>query len=279
MAQPASPPTFLVALPRLFACALAHGFLIRQLAAREVAGRYRGSLLGLFWSFVNPLLMLAVYTVVFGIVFQVRWGTRVEEGPIGFAIVLFAGLIVHGLFAECIMRAPGLIVGNPSYVKRVVFPLEILPYVSLAAALFHAAISVLVLLAFYIATAGVPPLTVLLLPVVLAPFALLTLGLTWMLAALGVYLRDIGQITQPLVTVLLFLSPVFFPLSALPPALQPWLALNPLTFIIEEARAVLLWGRLPDWPGLALYALVALAIAWLGYYGFERTRRGFADVL
>ncbi|MSP87958.1 MAG: ABC transporter permease [Alphaproteobacteria bacterium] len=279
MAQPVTSLSFSAALPRLFGIAFVHGFLIRQLAAREVEGRYRGSLLGLLWSFANPLLMLAVYTFVFGFVFEVRWGVRVGDAPIGFAAILFAGLIVHGLFSECVMRATGLVVGNPSYVKRIVFPLDILPYVTLIAALFHAAVSLVILFIFYVITVGLPPITALLLPVVWAPFVLLLLGLTWGLAALGVYLRDIGQLTQPLVTVLLFLSPVFFPLTALPEAMRPWLWLNPLTLIIEETRAVLLWGRLPDWSGLALYALIGLVVAWLGYWGFERTRRGFADVV
>ncbi|MBM3599505.1 MAG: ABC transporter permease [Alphaproteobacteria bacterium] len=279
MTSVAPRPTLFSALPQLFASGLSRGFLIRQLAVREVVSRYRGSWLGLVWSLVNPLLMLAVYTFVFGIVFRVRWGQRGDDGPIGFALVLFAGLIVHGFFAECVTRAPGLVVGNANYVKRVVFPLEILPYVALAAALFHAAVSLVVLLAFFVATAGMPPLTIALLPIVWAPFALLILGLCWFLASLGVYLRDIGQVTQPVVTVLLFLSPVFFPLEALPPALRPWLQLNPLTFIIDQTRAVLLWGQMPDWTGLAAYALVGLLVAWLGFYWFERTRRGFADVL
>jgi lipopolysaccharide transport system permease protein len=279
MASVASRPAFFAALPRLFTSGLAHSFLIRQLTVREIMTRYRGSWLGMIWSFVNPLIMLAVYTFVFGTVFQVKWGVRTDDGTAGFAIVLFAGLIVHGIFAECVTRAPMLIVTNASYVKRVVFPLEVLPYVALATALFHGGISLLVLIIFQAATMGVPSATIFLLPLVWAPFALLTLGLTYFLASLGVYLRDIGQVMQPLVTILLFLSPVFFPVDTLPESLRPLIRLNPLTFIIEQTREVLLWGRLPDWTGLALYALLGLAVAWLGYYWFQRTRRGFADVL
>lgn len=252
--------------------------LVWQLAKREVVGRYRGSVLGILWSFFNPVLMLAVYTFVFSVVFKARWAGG-SESKTEFAIVLFAGMIVHALFAECVNRAPGLILGNVNYVKKVVFPLEILPWVALGAALFHAAISVLVLLLFYLIVNQSLQWTVVFLPIVLAPFVFLVMGLSWFLASLGVYVRDVGQTIGIVTTVLMFLSPVFYPVSALPEAFQPWLLANPLTFIIEQTREVLIWGRLPDWRGLALYAVVSLGVAWLGYVWFQKTRKGFADVV
>lgn len=245
---------------------------------RDVAGRYRGSMMGMLWSFLNPLLMLAVYTFVFSVVFQTRWGHG-DASKTDFAILLFAGMIVHALFAECVNRAPGLVLGNTSYVKKVVFPLEILPWVALASTLFHTAVSVLVLLLFFAIVHFYIHWTVIFLPLVLLPLAFLTMGVTWFLASAGVYLRDVGQTTGLVTTAMMFLSPVFYPASALPEGYRRLLHLNPLTFIIEQVRDVLVWGKMPDWPGLALYFVVSLVVAWFGFFWFQKTRKGFADVL
>lgn len=196
-----------------------------------------------------------------------------------FAIILFSGLIVFQLFAEVVTRAPTLVLANTNYVKKVVFPLEILPAVALGSALFQAAVSVLVLFGFMLPVYGAVPLTALWLPVVLAPFCLLILGLAWFLAALGVYLRDINQVLGTVVTALLFLSPIFFPLSALPDWIRPTVALNPISLPVEQTRAVLIWDSAPDFSALAAYSAVALSIAVLGYLFFQNVRRGFADVL
>lgn len=255
-----------------------HRGLAGQMAWREVAGRYRGSLLGLAWSFLHPVLMLAVYTFVFSIAFRARWGGG-EESRVQFALVLFVGMIVHGLFAEVLNRAPGLVLGNANFVKKVVFPLEVLPLASLGAALFHAGASLAVLLAGLALANGHVPWTAVYAPLVLLPLAVLVLGLAWMLASLGVFLRDVGQTIGFITTVLLFMAPVFYPVTALPEAVRPWLLANPLTFIIEQAREVLIWGRAPDWAGLGIYAAVAAATAWAGFAWFQKTRKGFADVL
>nr|WP_301295986.1 ABC transporter permease [Pseudomonas citronellolis] len=257
----------------------AHAQLIIQMAQREVIGRYKGSAMGLLWSFLNPLFMLAVYTFVFSVIFKARWGGGEGESRGQFAIILFAGMIVHGLFAEVLNRAPTLILGNVNYVKKVVFPLEILPVVNLAAALFHCMVSVLVLIGAKILISGQLSWTIFFLPLVLLPLVIFTLGLAWFLASLGVFLRDVGQTIGIITTIMLFLSPVFFPTTALPENLRPLMMANPLTFIIEQSREVLIWNNLPDWKGLAIYMLAALIIAWLGYVWFQKTRRGFADVL
>ena len=262
----------------LLASAWAHRTLIYQLGKRDVVGRYRGSVAGLAWSFLNPLLMLAVYTFVFAVVFQARW-QGATDGKGSFAVILFIGVLVHGIFAECLNRAPGLILANANYVKRVMFPLEILPWVSMGSALFHALVSLLVLLIAQVYVLGGIPPTALLLPVVLAPLVLTTVGLTWIFSAFGVYLRDIGQTTVVITTVALFLSPVFYPVTALPEEYRFLFLLNPLTFIIEQSREVLIWGRLPDWRGLAIYAVASLAVSSAGFWVFQRMRRGFADVL
>ena len=255
--------------------------LIKTMTQREVIGRYRGSVMGILWSFLNPVFLLLVYTFVFSVVLKARWsgGGGGSDSKIEFALILFAGLIVFNLFAECINRAPGLILANVNYVKKVVFPLEILPWVALGSALFHALISLVVWLIAYLILFGVPHLTVLLLPLVILPFLLFVIGLTWTLASLGVYLRDVSQFIGPVTTAMMFLSPIFYPISVLPEAYRQLLLLNPLTPAIEQAREVLYWGKVPDMTILSVYLVGSALIAWLGFAWFQKTRKGFADVL
>ena len=253
--------------------------LIIQMTKREVVGRYKGSVVGLAWSFFNPIFMLAVYTVVFSMIFKARWGVGGEESKTQFALILFVGMIVLNLFIEVINRAPSLILSNVNYVKKVVFPIEILPVISMGAALFHALISFGVLLFFFVIFNGYINWTVVYFPIIFLPLIILSLGLSWMLASLGVFIRDVGQTVGLLMTLLMFLSPVFYPISAVPLKLQKFIMLNPLTFIIEQARAEVIWGRSPNWIGLLFYMLVASFFMWIGYAWFQKTRKGFADVL
>lgn len=255
-----------------------HRELTYALIKREVVGRYRGSFMGILWSFFNPLFMLAVYTFVFSVVFKARWGGG-SDSKTEFALVLFAGLMVFNIFSECINRAPGLILANANYVKKVVFPLEILPWVGLGAALFHGLISLMVWLVAYLVLFGVPHATVLYLPLIILPLVLFIMGLSWFLAALGVYLRDVSQFIGVITTVLMFMSPVFYSAEALPEQYRGLLYMNPLTPAIEQARVVLYWGQAPE-PGLLLICLlVSASMAWLGFAWFQKTRKGFADVL
>jgi lipopolysaccharide transport system permease protein len=222
--------------------------------------------------------MLAVYTFVFSVVFKARWGGG-GDSKTEFAVVLFAGMIVYALFAECINRAPNLIVSNANYVKKVVFPLEILPWVALGSALFHTIVSLSVWLVFYLAINASLHWTVLLLPLVLLPLIMFTMGICWFLASLGVYLRDVAQTVGIFTTILMFLSPVFFPVASLPLAFRPFIYANPLTFVIEQTRDVLIWGKLPDWSMLATSMIASALVACIGFAWFQKTRRGFADVL
>jgi len=253
--------------------------LIARLIKRDVLGRYKGSLLGLAWSFVTPIIMLVIYTFVFTVVFNARWGVGGEESKSVFALQLFAGLIVHGILAEVLTRSPGLILLNTNYVKKVVFPLAILPVIPLGSALFHAAISSLVLIVAQLLVVGSLPWTFWMLPIVLLPLIVLAMGISWLLASLGVFLRDIGQTMGLIATMLLFLSPIFYPISALPESFHGVIHANPLTFIIEQTRIVLIEGRLPDMVGLLSYLAVAFVVAWFGFAWFQKTRKGFADVL
>ena len=254
--------------------------LISQMTKREVIGRYKGSTMGLAWSFFNPVFMLVVYTFVFSEIFKSRWGGNGgDESKTQFAVLLFVGMIVFTLFSEVLNRAPVLILSNINYVKKVVFPLEILPVISMGAALFHSLISVGVLLAAFVLFNGYLHWTVILVPLVFLPLVFLALGLSWILASLGVFLRDVGQTIGIVTSVLMFLSPVFYPISAVPERFRPFIMANPLTFIIEQAREVLVWGHTPDWAGLGVYTLAATVIAWGGFAWFQKTRKGFADVL
>jgi lipopolysaccharide transport system permease protein len=262
----------------MFASLSRYRHLVWQMSKREVIGRYRGSTLGLLWSFVHPLCMLGIYTFVFGVIFQARWGEPTRS-HFNFALVLFAGLIVYTMFAECITRAPSLIVGNPNYVRKVVFPLEILPWVAMGTALFHAAVSFGVLVVLHAMVDLRLPWQVVTLPLILLPLILLTMGLSWFLAMCGVYLRDTGHTVTLCLMMLLFASPVFYPASALPAPLRHYLWLNPLTYAIEEVRGALFWDKTPSWAGLVAYCAVSVVVAWLGYLCFARTRPGFADVV
>lgn len=253
--------------------------LIAQMTRRDVVGRYKGSVMGLAWSFLNPLLMLLIYTFVFRVVFKARWAGSGEESQIDFAVILFVGMIVHALFAECVNRAPSLILQNVNYVKKVVFPLEILAPVALGSALFHAAASLVVLVCVIAVSGGVVHPQILLAPVLIAPVALIALGVSWFLASLGVFLRDVSQITAVLTTALLFLSPVFYPLSSMPGRFRPLIQLNPLTVAIEQMRGAVIWGASPDWRLYVPYLAIGMLVACAGFWWFQRTRRGFADVL
>lgn len=259
-------------------CLIENWSLVVSLVQREVIGRYQGSVLGIFWSFANPLFMLGVYTFVFTVIFKSRWaggtGSKVE-----FALLLFAGLIVFNIFAECVNRAPGLIVANANYVKKVVFPLEVLPWVAIGASLFHAAVSLLVWILAYLLFIGMPHASILLVPIIIFPLVLLILGLSWILASLGVYLRDVSQLVGICTAMLMFLSPIFYPTSALPESYHKLFMLNPLVPVIEQVRSVIFFGTSIDWVVYFIYLTLASIFSWLGLAWFQKTRMGFSDVI
>ncbi|MBZ6066637.1 ABC transporter permease [Aeromonas schubertii] len=252
--------------------------LITTLVRREVASRYRGSLFGNLWALFTPLFMLAVYTFIFSVVFKARWSGGTDSRS-EFALVLFAGLMVFNLFAECFNRAPRLILENVNYVKKVVFPLDILPWVALGSALTNLVISFLVWLTFYAIAFGTPHLTVVLFPIVIIPLLFLIMGISWALAAMGVFLRDLSQLVGVISTILMFLSPIFYPVEALPEEYRHWLNINPLTSVIAQVRDVLYWGKLPSWELYGFSLLTGTVVMVAGFALFQKTRKGFADVL
>lgn len=257
---------------------LRHRNLIATLVRRDIASRYRGSVLGVVWSLVNPLLMLVIYTFVFSSIFKMRWGA-VSDDPLDFALMLFSGLLLFNFFADAVNRAPGLVLGNPSLVKKIVFPLEIQAWVGVASGLFQAGISLLVLLGAIVAIRGEVPVTILLLPLVFVPLTLVVLGLTWFISALAVFLRDTGLVLGHIVTMTMFLSPLFYPIDAIPERFRTLFYLNPLTLLIGEARKVSVLGEFPDWIGLGMYTIGALLFAAFGFWFFQRLKPGFSDVL
>lgn len=253
--------------------------IILQFTRREIEGRYRGSYLGILWSLAQPLFMLSVYTIVFGVVFKSRWPQAQTDSLAEFALIVFCGLVAFGLFSECVGRAPTLVTSVPNYVKKVVFPLEVLPVTALGAALFHLGVSLVVLLAAQLVLLGSLPWTAILVPLVTLPAIFLCLGAMWFLASLGVFVRDIGQAIGLLVTALFFFTPIFYSIEVIPEPLRTFILYNPMAPVVENYRRVLLWGALPSWPGLVLWTLATLIWMLLGYAWFMKTKKAFADVL
>ena len=253
--------------------------LIRQLTWREVVGRYKGSFIGLGWSFIQPLVMLCVYTFVFSVIFKARWGVGSDEGKAAFALALFMGLITFSIFSEVANSAPSLVLGNANYVKKVVFPLEILPLVRLFSALINAVFSLGVLLVGILIINHFIHWTALLLPLIWLPMMMFTLGCGYFLASLGVFVRDMGTVIGVLTTMLFFLTPIFYPISAVPEPFRIFCRINPLAIFVEDARRVVLWGLSPDWPWFFFGMALSVAVLIVGFVWFMKSKKAFADVI
>lgn len=256
-----------------------HRRLINQFAWRDVVARYKGSYLGLFWSFAVPLVMLVVYGFVFSVVFKAKWGTSADESKLTFALTLFCGLLAFNIFAEVVGRAPVLVIANPGYVKKVVFPLEILPVAALGTALFNAAIWLVILIPAWAIAEHTISSTIWMLPLALFPLCLLSVGLAWFIASLGVFIRDIAHPVGIFVQVMLFMSGVFYAIAALPATYQKILLLNPLVTILDNVRRTALWSEPIHWRSWAIATVGSLILMQLGYAWFMRTKKAFADVI
>lgn len=257
-----------------------HRELIWQLVKRELYQRYRGTYLGLLWAFISPLLMLLVYTFVFAVIFQARWREGSADAPMAeFGLTLFAGLIPFNVFSEVAGQAPRMILSVPNFAKKVVFPLEILPLVAVLAAILHSLFSVCILLIACFAFLGFFSSTLFFLPLAYAPLFFLCLSTGWILASLGVYIRDINQIVTVIIQILFFLSPVFYPITAIPPSMRWFFNINPLTTILNSFRETLLWQNLLPWSTWGFWTLSLAALAWASHIWFLKTKKGFLDVL
>jgi lipopolysaccharide transport system permease protein len=255
-----------------------HFTLVVQMAKRDVISRYRGSFAGLLWSFFNPLLMLVIYTFVFGVIFKARWNAQIS-GHFQFAVVLFAGLNINTMFSECANKAPTLIIQNTNFVKKIVFPLESLSWSTLGAALFHLLVSTIVLLIISALINHAIPWTVVIFPLVVLCFLPFVAGTIWLLASLGVFLRDLQQAMTIITTALMFLAPILYPMTMIPEQYRALMYLNPLTVVAIASQDTLVLGRIPNWLHLGIYLLTSCIFAWLAFVWFERTKKGFADVL
>ncbi|MGX1740226.1 ABC transporter permease [Bosea sp. NPDC055353] len=253
--------------------------LTLRLTMRDFEARYRGSVLGVGWAFLTPLLTALIFTFVFSSVFKTRWGTGADGADANFTLLLLIGVLLHSMLAETLNRAAGLILAHSSYVKKVVFPLGVLPIVVVLGALITAAFGLLIVVLGHVLYSGHVEATAPLFILIIVPYLLLLLATAYVLAALGVYLRDIGQIVTFIVTASMFLTPIFYPMSAVPPGFRTVMQLNPLTIVVEESRNVLLFGRAPDWHALAFLWLGALVTLPAAFWVFNRLRVGFADVL
>ena len=267
-----------VSLRELFASPWRNRFLISSLVTRDIVGRYRGSMFGVLWSLLTPLLMLGAYTFVFSVVFKARWDVELENKA-SFALILFCGLLIFNYFAEMVNQAPVLILNNPAYVKKIVFPLDCLVWVGALTALFNLSTSFIVLILVELLIDFHINWTIIFFPLVLIPLMFISMGFSWFLASLGVFLRDVSQITGVLTTLVLFMTPIFYPISSVPQRLQTVLLFNPLAPIIYQARRVVLWGQLPQLGVLAGVTAGSILFAWIGFAWFQKTRKGFADVL
>ncbi|OYT92812.1 MAG: sugar ABC transporter permease [Burkholderiales bacterium PBB3] len=255
-----------------------HWGLIRQFAGRDVAARYRQSWLGTVWLVLTPLLMLGVYTFVFRNVMKQKW-FGLDESNLSFALRIYAGLAVFNFFAECVNRAPNLVREQPHLVKKVVFPLEVLSWVNVCSALVGLAVSMLLLVGLSAWELGSLQWTALALPLVWLPLLPLCVGLGWLLSAIGTYVQDVGQLLGAALSALMFLSPIFFPVEALPEAARGLMFLNPLALVMSQTREVLLLGQWPDWALLGWQFVACMAVAFVGAAFFKTARVGFADVV
>jgi lipopolysaccharide transport system permease protein len=263
---------------KIFTAAQRHWNLLWEMTKRDLSSRYKGSNLGLLWAVLLPLAMLGIYSYVFGTVFKSRWGSP-DTAKLPFTLVLFAGLIVFNFLSECVNRAPTLVSNSPNLVKKSIFPLEILPWMTVFTATINTSISVAILLIGEWLWTGQVPLTALLFPLILIPVALTALGVGWFLSSIGVYVRDVAQIVGLVMTALLFLTPIFYPPTNVPEALHGFTNLNPLATQVQSMRDALIWGHMPDIYTFLIALLVGWLVAWLGFIWFSSTSDGFADVL
>jgi lipopolysaccharide transport system permease protein len=255
-----------------------HRALALSLARRRVEAHYRGAALGMFWAVLQPLLLLSIYTFVFSSVLGARWGPT-ETNPRAFALHLFSGLVLFQFYASVANDAPNLMLSHATYLKQVIFPAEVLPMASLLAALFDLVVGLALWIGFYGMERGVPPPTALGLLLIVIPIALLAIATSWLLSSLGVFLRDLAQLTSLAVTALMFLSPIFYPVTRVPAAMRDVYDLNPFAHLLDATRQLLFDGAWPDWGPIAVVAIGAWLFAWGAYAWFMRTRHTFADVL
>lgn len=258
---------------------LQHRRLVGRLVGRELASRFKGSLLGTAWYVLLPLILVLVYTFVFGVVFQTRWPQQIDGSGAVVALYLFSGMLIFTIFAEVVSRSPTLIMENVAYVKKVVFPLEVLPWIIVISSVATFFMSMIVFLCLYVMLIGLPPATTLLLPILLVPYVLIIIGISWFLASISVFLRDMRHAIGSIVTIIMFTGPVFYPVSAIPERYRWMMYFNPVTIPVEMSKDLLFARAVPAIGPWLTYLAVSVVIASLGYKWFMKTKKAFADVI
>ena len=253
--------------------------LLSQLVRRNIEVRYKGTIMGFIWMVVTPLVMLAVYTFVFGVIFKARWGTEFGDSKAAFALILFCGMTVFNIFSESVNGSVGIVTGNPNYVKKVVFPLELLPVSAVLSACFFGLIWIGILLLGIVLFFHKICFAAVCLPLIFIPLVLSSCGISWFVASLGVFVRDLAHVVGIILMVLYFMTPIFYNVEMIPESIRPILLLNPLTSIVQSTRQVLMYNQWPDWRMLGMVTILSMVIFQLGYFWFMKTKRGFADVL
>lgn len=252
--------------------------LIYELTRREINSKYKNNSLGILWLLILPLIMISIYTFVFSIIFEARWGQD-DSNKLDFALLLFIGLVIYNIFADCLVRSPQIIINHQNFVKKVIFPLEILPVVLVLSTLFNACVSICIWILFYALSNGWLPATIIYFPLIFFPIFFINIGISMILSAIGVYLRDIQHIMGVFVTILMFLSPIFYPMEAVPSYLHRYLNINPLSQLIEQCRNIMFFGIQPTFSTVVVLWLFGFIILLFGLWVFQKLRSGFADVI
>lgn len=252
--------------------------LLRMFISRDLRSRYKNSWIGLLWLILNPIVMLSIYTLVFQHILGVKWGTQ-ASGSVDFALNLYLGLVVFNLFAESLQAAPSVLRAHANLIKKVRFPIRILPTIPVAVALCDATLGLSIWLIIHLFVQGMPPLSTIYLPLVLLPFVLFVTGLCWIISSLSVYVRDTTQLIRFVITGLLFLSPIFFPLQSMPVSMQTILSFNPIAIEIEMLRGIMVAGITPAWGSYIGFLAFSVLTYFAGYHWFTLTSDGFVDVL
>lgn len=253
--------------------------LFMQSLRREVSQKYRGSYLGVLWNFILPLIMMVVYSFVFGVVFKAKWDLQISDSNEEFALILFVGITLFNLFSEGINSAPTLVINNSNYVKKVIYPLNLLSVTNVCGSMIQVFFNIIIIIIAKIIIVRRFDFLFLLFPVVVLPHLLCILGFSWIFSAVGVYIRDVKQGASILSLLFGYATPVFFPLSAIPERLQWIMYINPMTIIVENARRVLIYGLLPRWNELAIIYIMSYVIFLSGFYIFKKLKKGFSDVM
>ncbi|MDP3898680.1 MAG: ABC transporter permease [Mesorhizobium sp.] len=255
-----------------------HRELFRRVLVRDIQSSFRGSVLGLAWIVVIPLTLVAIYSFVFGSILNSSWAIQ-PRSPYEVPLIYFSGLMVFGFFMETITRSTTHIRDQKTYVTKIIFPVDILCWVLVGTALFKFFVNLVLLLTFITLLTGAFPVKALLLPLLMVPFVLLTVGLAWILAGVGAFIRDLSHALQALGPVIMFISPVFYAAAQVPEAARPFYFINPLTFMLESVRGLLFFDQAFSLQGYLAYSAAALVVFSFGYAFFQRLRPGFADVV